>query len=187
VSEDNHSGTLLVPVRVDRSTLLGRLVIGPLTLLLLMIILVFYVLFDRTSVDGDSMQPTLEHGDRLLMTKRHPLPERGDIVVFRMQERDGSIGGVIKRVVAVAGDSVESRGGLVVVNGVEEDPSAIIRDPRDPAYSGPIVIPEGTVYVLGDNRRISLDSRHIGPVPVDTLEGKVVFVWAPITRMGPPE
>ena len=110
--------------------------------------------------------------------------QRQDVVALRRGEVL-----LVKRVVATAGDRVAIRDGRLVVNGerVREPWSA----PRliDSTYFGPVDVPEGSVFVLGDNRSESIDSRDFGPVPVRQLEGRVVAsLWPPgsVGGDGPP-
>jgi len=139
-------------------------------------------------VDGDSMLPNLHHGDRLLVNKfiyRLRPPRPGEIIVFHLPEL--SARPFIKRVIAVAGDRVEIREGVVFVN---DRPLAENYGPHldDRSYP-PVVVPPGTVWVLGDNRPVSSDSRLIGPVPLDRIEGEAFFrFWPPGDwgTLGPP-
>ena len=134
-------------------------------------------------VEGDSMKPTLQDGDRLVLSAVTEEYTYGDIVVIDRYTDDP----LIKRVVAVAGDTVEITDDCrLCVNGVVQTEDYIMgqtvrRDMREP-----IVVPEGYVFVLGDNRTWSKDSRmkEIGPVSVKDIVGKVVYrVW-PIGALG---
>lgn len=133
-------------------------------------------------IDGESMEPTLVQGDRLLVTRGYETPAVGDIVSFSAIDRHGNTVRLIKRVVALPGDSVEVFGDLVFVNGVpsEAAPAAIIGS--ESFHLGPMTIPEGTVYVLGDNRPVSLDSRFIGPIDLGSVHGKAVAIILPLWR-----
>ncbi|NLO40361.1 MAG: signal peptidase I [Ruminiclostridium sp.] len=164
--------------------------------------------FAMTVVDQSSMEDTLIEGQKLVMErisyKIHE-PMRGDIIVFlQKEETDGILERVkiffndirlklkkqnredrmIKRVIAVGGDELTIKGGYVYVNGekMEEQyiktltPNEIVTE----------IVPEGYVYVMGDNRAISEDSRYYGPIKLDHIEGKVVFRLLPINEMGKP-
>lgn len=124
-------------------------------------------------VDGDSMRPTLGDGDRILVAAGPPA--RGDVVVLGSPAGDGDL---VKRVVAVGGDRVALEDGVLVVNGAAvPEPHA---DPHgtDGEYAGPLPVPPGTVYLLGDRRGSSVDSREFGPVPADAVSGRVVLrLW----------
>ena len=134
-----------------------------------------YLLFDNFYVNGDSMQPTLNGGDPdvdgdLVMLNIVATPEHGDIVVFLYDWAPDEARYLVKRVIGVAGDTVEIRSGDLYVNGQlrQED---YIKEPMY-NYSYPAVtVPEGHYYVLGDNRNNSADSRVIGCVPADKIAG----------------
>ncbi len=171
------------PGRGDR---VARRLLLPLTLVLILLVLIFWVLFTSLQVSGDSMYPTLGHGDRVLVSRGYGTPERGDIVHVDARELEGARGDqVIKRVVALAGDTISIENGRALVNGVPEDPvNDLILDDNDVSIPS-LTIPEGYVYVLGDNRPVSLDSRFYGPVPVGAIEGRIIFCYTPVTRFGP--
>lgn len=156
--------------------------LGPLVAVLVTLLLVFFVFFNYTTVDGESMLPNLWPEDRLLFTKGYDAPLRGDIIVFRLKEGSRDVE-VVKRVVAVPGDRVETRGDRAWVNGEPEPGSLelIVGDSRRP--TGPTVVPRGKVFVLGDNRVVSLDSRFIGLVDLDSVLGRAVAVYSPVTRL----
>ena len=122
-------------------------------------------------VPSDSMAPTISAGDHLLLDKRDAgHPAVGDIVVVHDPVGDGLI---VKRVVAVGGDSIGFEDGVLVRNGrpVSEHYTS---DFLDGVYYGPDVVPPGQLYLLGDNRFDSIDSRHFGPVPSASVVGLVV-------------
>lgn len=131
-------------------------------------------------VDGPSMLPTLETGDRVLVEKlgyRFSEPERGDVVLL---QREGQL--LIKRVAALPGETVAVRGGTFYVNGEPlRDPSGMQGLP----YSvEPTVVPPGQFYVLGDNRGNSTDSRSFGPVSKERLVGEAVVILWPLNHLG---
>lgn len=132
-------------------------------------------------IPTESMTPTLQPGDSVLVDKLAykggGTPDRGEMVVFH-EPRTGDI--VLKRVVALGGDTVGLQDGRLVVDGrrpVEPytDPDAI-----DSVYFGPVTVPHGSVFVLGDNRLNSKDSRRFGTVRNDRIIGRVrARVWPP--------
>ena len=132
-------------------------------------------------VDGDSMLPTLHHGDRLVVDKlvyRFRTPVPGEVVV--LQDPAGTGRHLVKRVIAVAGEEVEVRGDAVWVNGSLLEEPYVHPDSPGTYRAGPLTVPEGYVWVMGDNRGASLDSRLFGPVPVEQVEGRAVaLVWPP--------
>ena len=137
-------------------------------------------------VPSESMVPTLEVGDRFLANKfvyRIREPERGDIIVFRSVE--GGDEDLVKRIVAVAGDEVAVENGVLRVNGVtQNEPFTNKGFPDDGSFFGPTRVPEGEVFVMGDNRANSRDSRFFGPVPLENIEGEAFASFWPPSRVG---
>lgn len=133
-------------------------------------------------VDGPSMEPSLYTGERLLVDKvsyrLHP-PQRGDIVVFAnpTDPRED----YIKRVVAVPGDQVELRLGKLYVNGQPISEGHVYQD--GVSTYGPQLVPPGHVFVLGDNRPNSRDSRFFGPVPTRLIKGRALVIFWPPRRV----
>ena len=132
-------------------------------------------------VDGPSMRPTLQHEERLVVNKfiyHIRNPERGEIIIFRYP-RDPSRD-FIKRVIAVAGDTVEIKEGRVYVNDeiIRED---YILEKTLSEYPK-VTVPEGTLFVCGDNRQNSLDSRSgdVGFLPLENVKGKAMLVFWPV-------
>ena len=127
---------------------------------------------------GPSMQPNLYAGYRVMTEKVSYLfhdPRRGDVVLV---ERPANEGNLIKRVIGLPGETIEVRDGHTYING------QIIDEPWVKNFGGvscsPTFIPEGTVFVMGDNRPNSRDSRAIGPVPIDSIIGRGWFVYWPL-------
>jgi signal peptidase I len=136
-------------------------------------------------VDGESMLNTLVHGQRLIVEKvsyRFVEPKRGDIIVFRYPQNPKER--YVKRVIGVPGDEIYIHNNVVYVNDVP------INEPYvDIPASGnyyPVTVKEDHVYVLGDNRINSLDSRSplVGQVPYDLIIGKAVLSFWPLNRLG---
>jgi signal peptidase I len=158
-------------------------------------------------IPSSSMEPTLEPGDRVLVQKVVYGPDRGDVIVFsdpqgRAGPDRGIVGGFvhwlsstlgierpehedfIKRVIGLPGETVELRDGRLFVDGVR------IREPYlkgavDTRDYGPVRVPEGALFVLGDNRLNSNDSRFgLGFVPVDKVVGRAFAIVWPPSRVG---
>jgi signal peptidase I len=142
-------------------------------------------LYQPVKVEGTSMMPSLDDQERIFVNKyvyRLEPIQRGDIIVFRYP-RDPSKS-FIKRVIAIAGDSIRIEGGEVFVNG-----QALEEDYVPPVYSDQrsypeIVVPPHSYFVLGDHRTMSNDSRDFGPVDVGFIYGKAVFGYWPMDKMG---
>jgi signal peptidase I len=136
-------------------------------------------------IPTESMVPTLEVGDRVLVSKLIYLfsgPQRGDVIVFESPDEDIDL---VKRVVGVPGDNVKVVRGSLYVNGERWEEAYLNYElpDKESAY-GPITVPEGHIFVMGDNRADSADSRYIGPVPLNYLVGKAfVRVW-PLEQVG---
>ena len=140
-----------------------------------------------TEVRQNSMVPTLLQNDRVLVSKldyRFGVPLRGDIIVFNPPIPDATIP-YVKRVIAVAGETVDLRNGNVFVNGKQVDfPQAHgATQPQAPQIVYPFIVPDGQIFVMGDNRTFSSDSRTFGPVPVGNIIGKVILRFWPFDRL----
>lgn len=159
---------------------LARMLLIPLATILAALVITFFVMFQSVEVVGPSMEPTLRQGDHLLVTRGYESPLRGDIIVFDSSIGDGE--GVVKRVIAVAGDTISVEGETAIVLGVPESEEGLELGGK-PVRLGPLTVPEGTVFVMGDNRAVSLDSRYIGPVPLRDVRGRAVGVFTPLTRI----
>jgi signal peptidase I len=165
----------------DRRLLVAASVLG---ITLGVVITIFYVVFTTIQIDGPSMSPTLLHGDRVLLTKGYPDPDAGDILSLNVPDENGRSVRVIKRVVAVGGDTVEVFGDRVYVNGdlAPHGYGEVLE--HEEFYFPPFKVPEDTVYVVGDNRGVSYDSRTVGPVPISAINGRVVAIVFPLHRLG---
>ena len=153
----------------------------------LVLVLVFSFVFRIIQVDGSSMVPTLTNGDKLIVWGAGYTPERGDVVIVDSYTTYGKP--LVKRVIAKGGDtiSIDYEAGTVTVNGelLQEDYIA------EPTYLGydvtfPYTVPEGTVFVMGDNRNNSLDSRssYVGCIDERDILGKVLVCFLPFSDFG---
>jgi signal peptidase I len=169
------------------NTKLGEEIKDWIISILIAIVLAFFIRYfivELYMVEGPSMRPTLVNGERLVVNKfiyRFKAPERGEVLVFRYP-RDPSRD-FIKRVIAVAGDTVEIKDGRVFLNGQLLNEPYILERIKG---SYPIAtVPEGHIYVMGDNRNNSEDSRFkdVGFVPLELIKGKAVTVFWPLDHI----
>ena len=139
-------------------------------------------------IPSASMVPTLKVGDRVLANKfvyRFTEPARGDVVLFDSVEAS-SDDTLIKRVAGVEGDEIRVQGGALFVNGeTRNEPYLNQYVPDQSTPYGPETVPRDHVFVLGDNRGNSGDSRVFGPVPLDNIKGEGFLVFWPPTNIGP--
>ncbi|MDP1807990.1 MAG: signal peptidase I [Actinomycetota bacterium] len=138
-------------------------------------------------IPSSSMEPTLLPGDRVLVSKlsyRFGSPQPGNIVVFiAPQIAKGSETDYIKRIMATPGMKVQEINGRMAVNGRPKN-EPYTRADNPSASFGPATVPPGKVFVMGDNRGNSRDSRYFGPIDKKSLVGKAFFVYWPPSRMG---
>jgi signal peptidase I len=158
--------------------------VGPLATVLVALVLVFFVFFDTSHVYGPSMMPTLRDADFVLLTKGDPNPERGDIVILNVVNQ-GVAQEWVKRIVAVGGDVVDVNGDTILVNGRPEQFQHIITMSGMTTPIEHVTVEPDRIFVAGDNRGVSEDSRYVGTFPVSAIKGRVFFIYAPFTRFGP--
>lgn len=158
-----------------------------IALVLCVVLFVFFIRVIETR--GTSMNPTLNNGDKMLVSDLFYSPRAGDVVVFCKDEYDPDKA-LVKRVIATEGQEVniDFDKGIVYVDGeaIEEDYiSERTRTKLD--FIGPQIVPEGYVFVLGDNRNMSTDSRkkEIGMVDSRLIIGRAYMVIFPMTDFGP--
>jgi len=148
-------------------------------------ILIVTFVAQRTLVHDISMQPTLVEGDNLIVEKVSAKLgglKRGDIIVFYVPEENRQL---IKRLIAVEGDKVEIKGGKVFVNGEMEDyvKGVETQSSGEEKYCN-LTVEKGYVYVLGDNRPNSKDSRVLGPIQKSRISGRAIFRFFPFNKFG---
>lgn len=140
--------------------------------------------FQSVQVKGPSMQPTLETNDLVMVDKisyTFSSPKHQQVVVFQSDALNELL---IKRIIGLEGDVIEISEGLVYVNGVQiEDPHAAEKANEDMVAT---IVPKGHLFVMGDNRNRSSDSRNplIGMVPMEKVVGKGILVFWPLRRVG---
>ena len=150
-------------------------------------VLLFSFFVRLVDVVGESMFPTLDNGDKIIVSNLFYDPKPGDIVVFRKDEyRDEPL---VKRVIAVEGQTIDIDFdlGIVYVDGEPLDEPYIAEPTSEPLdFSGPVTVPKNCVFVMGDNRNHSTDSRYstIGFVDKRCIMGKVYFTLYPLKNFG---
>lgn len=140
------------------------------------IALLLFVVFGFAVVDGNSMYPALRDGDLVMFYRLESNYTAGDIVAFHL-DADGK--DYVKRVVAREGDvvDIDNESGYLIVNGsVMTDEVLFPTTASDDAVPYPYTVPDGCVFVMGDNRGKSIDSRSFGPVDCGCIKGKLMLV-----------
>lgn len=152
---------------------------------LVLMILLFMFVFRYVSVDGDSMRDTLHDEDKLVISNLAYTPETGDIVVIKNGSQP-----IIKRIIATEGQTVkiDFKNWKVYVDGVLLDETYVRRTSgamvRHNIVDDEFTVEEGMVFVLGDNRNNSRDSRYFGEFREDDILGRVIFRVFPISEFG---
>ncbi len=149
----------------------------------LIAVLINLFLAQATRVYGQSMEPSLHTDQRLVVEKlsyNFHEPCRGDIVILQVPQAGSGL--LIKRVIGLPGEKMEIKGGRVYINEQpQEEPYLSSQSQRDMRA---IVVPPEHVFVLGDNRNFSNDSRSFGPVPLDNILGRAWFSYWPLDQIG---
>lgn len=185
----SESNTQLSPTIPDISTSSeirqpAGVIVREIVETLLLTFFIFWLvnsLVGRYRIDGSSMNPTLQHGEYLLINNLSYYlnePQRGDIIVFHHPNSELNL---IKRVIGLPGDQIEISDQHVKVNGVILDEPYI---QAEPTYSGSWTVPDGEYFVLGDNRNSSSDSHSWQYLPKENIIGKAIFIYYPFTDWG---
>ncbi len=139
-------------------------------------------------IPSGSMEQTIEVGDRIFSEKLSYTfgePKQGDIITFEDPADPERV--LIKRVIATGGQTVDLRDGVVYVNGVALDEPYTQGKPSNDLNSGieyPYTVPDGYVWVMGDNRTNSADSRAFGSIPLESITGRAMLRYWPLDRFG---
>jgi len=157
-------------------------------IIVLAVVIAVTFFFKPVIVKRTSMLPNLQENNYLITSKQaYKLfgdPQRGDIIVFPVQTDDGKEL-YIKRVIGLPGDKIKISDGKLYVNGKEQDQSFTMDGYTTGEVSG-YTVPDGQLYVMGDNRVYSIDSRDpsVGTVPIKNITGKVILRIWPISEFG---
>ena len=156
------------------------------TLILSILFVVFIsFIFSSFEVKGRSMEPTLISGDRVLVLKLNfinipftdkkliiQMPKKNSLLVFHSDETDVDL---VKRVIGLPNDEIDIRNNTVYVNGVIQSRGVTLTTPKN---EFPVIIDENCIFVLGDNRNFSNDSRYFGCVPLNKFKGEIALrIW----------
>ncbi|TGE36139.1 signal peptidase I [Desulfosporosinus fructosivorans] len=174
---------------MSTKTNFGRTILSYLEIVLFALILSWglrSVVVEASVIPTPSMLPTIQLQDRVIVDKllfKLSEIERGDIIVFHpLREVDESGVPWIKRIIALPGEKVEIKGGIVIINGTElSEPYEL----EKPDYTfEEIIVPENSYFVLGDNRNNSNDSHKWGVLPAENIIGKASLRYWPLNRFG---
>ncbi len=160
-----------------------RDLLGTIVPAVVIALLIHAFLAQATRVYGQSMEPNLHTNERLVIEKltyRFHAPRRGDVVVLR--DPAGSPELLIKRVIGLPGERVTIANGRVFVDGQPIEEPYLTQETQGGGRSW--LVPPFTVFVMGDNRSASRDSRVFGPVPLDQIVGRAVFRYWPLSEAG---
>ncbi|OGK11441.1 signal peptidase I [Candidatus Roizmanbacteria bacterium RIFCSPHIGHO2_01_FULL_37_16] len=153
-------------------------------------IVIYLFIAAPNQVKGASMEPSFESGEYIMTSKityKFRKPHRGDVIVFKSLKNPDI--DYIKRIIGLPGDKIEIKNSDVFVNDLKLTEGYIF-DKTNLWEGGfiqenvPIVVPEGSIFVMGDNRPRSSDSREFGPVPLDAIIGEVFYRYFPTEKMG---
>lgn len=162
----------------------GRDLLGTVVPAVVIALLIHVFLAQATRVYGQSMEPGLHSDQRLVIEKlsfRFHGPRRGDVVV--LHDPSGSSELLIKRVVGLPGERVTIANGNIFIDGVPLNEPYVDQETLGGGRSW--LVPPFHVFVLGDNRGASRDSRIFGAIPLDSVLGHAIFCYWPLTKFGP--
>lgn len=179
------------PSFLKRVLYLAREILETIVPAILIALLINLFLAQATRVYGQSMEPNLHTDQRLIVEKlsynrymRQYLnldgPKHGDVVVIRLKSQGNEL--LIKRVIGMPGDVIEIHDGQVFVNNIPLNEPYLAT--MTPGYYGPITVPPLHIFVLGDNRNFSNDSRNFGTVPLKDVVGRAWFSYWPPDQIG---
>lgn len=154
-------------------------------IILFLVIRAFFL--ESRFVPSPSMVPTIQVQDRFLLNKTaywFKTPQRYEIVIFKPPARAGVKEDFVKRIIGLPGETIRIHNGVVYIND-QPLPEPYITPDRAPIREfGPYIIPDEDVFVMGDNRNNSQDSRYWGPLPLENIKGKAWCRFWPVNRAG---
>lgn len=159
-----------------------RILLNDIIIALVLSVLLFKIIFNVSIVSGTSMNPTLHDGNLVLLNHLFYEPEYNDIVVFENEER----GLLVKRIIGMPGDTIEIHNSVVYRNGVPLEEDYIHNGYFGPGdMTGPVTVEDGHIFVMGDNRPDSYDSRYngVGQVSEDLILGGAILRVYPFSLL----
>lgn len=155
---------------------------------LIIFLVVRTFLFEVRVVPSGSMVPTIMENDRFIVEKvslRFREPRRGEVLVFKPPAGAQFRTDYIKRVIGLPGETVEVRAGTILIDGKPLEEPYILPDYRAQSDFGPVKVPGRSLFMMGDNRNYSEDSRYWGFLPYRNIKARAVFRIWPLSRIGP--
>jgi signal peptidase I len=176
--------TTVEPTRPGRGVLrdIGHELLTSILPAVVLALLLTHFVAQGTLVYGQSMEPNLHNQQHIIIEKishRFDALERGDVVVIDVDHSEIPL---VKRVIGLPGETIEIKKGQVFIDGVLLEEPYLNEVPRQ--NYGPVEIPNTYIFVLGDNRGASNDSRYFGPVPIERIIGKAWFSYWPLEYFG---
>lgn len=147
----------------------------PYAIILIVVVLIRTYLFTPIMVSGSSMQPTLDGGEIMILSKVSKV-DRFDIVVVDIKTED-----IIKRVIALPGETISCENGIIYVNGKKQEENYSKGITGD---FSKVTLADDEYFVLGDNREDSLDSEELGPMKAEQIKGTASLVLFPFNKIG---
>lgn len=154
-------------------------------IILFLIIKTFFL--ESRFVPSPSMVPTIQVHDRFLLNKTaywFKKPERYQIVIFKPPAQAGAKDDFVKRIIGLPGETIKVHNGVVYINEKPLDEPYITPDRAPVGEFSSFIIPDDHVFVMGDNRNNSQDSRYFGPLPIENIKGEAWWRFWPVNRIG---